>query len=157
MASEIFLTKSQNNSFSPADELSLEVASKIKFGSTVKANIVQPRNIQFHRKYFALIGLGYEYWNPPEQEWQGIKAEKSPQVFREQVIIQAGFREVTYNLDGSVKVIAKSMSFGSMDDITFGLLYSSSFKVIWALVLSKCEGWTVKEMENVLANLESFT
>lgn len=157
MAREVFLTRIQNNCFAPADEESLEVVSKIKLGLTVRAAIVQPRNIKFHNKFFALLGLGYQHWEPAPQEWKGIKAVKTFEPYREQITIMAGYREVTFNLDGSVKVTAKSIAFANMDDIMFGMLYSSAFKVIWYHVLSKCEGWTIEEMKRVLDQLESYT
>ena len=157
MATEIFLTRIQNNCFSPSDEQSQEAVSKIKLGSTIRANIVQPRNIAFHRKLFALLNLGFDYFEPPDDEWQGVKAEKSFEVFRQQVTILAGYRIVTYNLDGSVKIVAESISFGSMDEVKFEKLYNAVFSVIWRKVLSQHEKWSEAEMRRVLANLESFT
>lgn len=37
-----------------------EMLRKIKIGSVVKANIVQPRNIKFHRKFFSLINAAWD-------------------------------------------------------------------------------------------------
>ncbi|MEQ5186793.1 DUF1367 family protein, partial [Providencia alcalifaciens] len=38
--------------------------SKIKCGDVLSANFKKARNPRFHRKYFALLDLGYEYWEP---------------------------------------------------------------------------------------------
>ena len=38
-----------------------EEMKKIKVGSIVKANIVRPRNIKFHRKFFALIRAAWDW------------------------------------------------------------------------------------------------
>ena len=156
MAIEIMLLKTSGNSFSPADQGSLEESNGIKIGATVKATVTQPRNLKFHKKFFALLNLGFEHWHPEQLEWQGIKASKSFEVYREQVTILAGYREVTYNLDGSVKVKAKSISFTKMDDLEFQKLYKSVFLVIWNKVISQCPGWTEDEMNRVLGHMENF-
>lgn len=39
----------------PYSDDDYEEMKKIKVGAIVKANIVRPRNVKFHRKFFALI------------------------------------------------------------------------------------------------------
>lgn len=153
---EIMLLKTSGNSFSPADQGSLETSDGIKIGAIVKAIVTQPRNLKFHKKFFALLNLGFEHWAPDKLEWQGIQAVKSFDVYREQVTILAGYREVTYNLDGSVKVTAQSISFAKMDDLKFQKLYKAVFLVIWNKVMSQCPGWTEDEMNRVLGHMENF-
>jgi len=156
MPAEIYLMRISGSSFSPADESSKEAADDIPIGSVVKAMVTVPRNLKFHKKLFALLNLGYENWEPPKQEWKGIQAVKSFEVYREQVIILAGYRTVTHNLDGSVKVAARSISFAKMDEITFNKLYTAVFSVIWRKVLSNRKGWSEDEMRRVLGCLEGF-
>ncbi|MBD2779886.1 DUF1367 family protein [Xenorhabdus szentirmaii] len=38
--------------------------SKVKCGDVLYADFKKARNPRFHRKYFALLNLGYEYWQP---------------------------------------------------------------------------------------------
>ncbi|MCV5935101.1 DUF1367 family protein, partial [Escherichia coli] len=38
--------------------------SKIKLGSVLVAEFRQVRNPAFHRRFFALLNLGFEYWEP---------------------------------------------------------------------------------------------
>ena len=61
----LFLTK-VNLGLIPADIDSEIEYRKIKLGATVKVKITNPRNIQFHRKYFALLNFAFEHWTPPE-------------------------------------------------------------------------------------------
>ena len=156
MAAELYLIKTGQGTFAPADEQSMELAKQYKSGDTLRATFTKPRNIKFHKKYFALLNLGFEYWAPPPMEWRGIQAVKSFEVFREQVIILAGHREVTFDLKGNIKITAKSISFGKMSEDEFHELYKATFRVIWQKVLSNCEGWSKEEMTSVLANLENF-
>ncbi|HGF7373654.1 TPA: DUF1367 family protein [Vibrio cholerae] len=132
-----------------------DLMRKIPLGSLIECEYSKKRNPQFHRKFFALLNLGFEYWSPPEKQWKGFKAVKNFDVFREQITILAGFREVTYNLDGSVKVKAKSISFASMDDSEFEQVYTKVLDVIWNKVLS-----TVfedkRQLDNAVNQLMSF-
>lgn len=141
--------------FKPLGSDDSELMKKIPLGSVIEGEFSKKRNPLFHRKFFALLNLGYEYFNPPEADWRGFKAVKNFDVFREQVTILAGFREVTYNLDGSVKVKAKSISFASMDDVEFERVYSQVLDVIWNKVLN-----TVfedkRQLDNAVNQLMSF-
>ncbi len=122
--------------FKPLGTDDAELMRTIPLGSMIECEYTKKRNPQFHRKFFALLNMGYEYWTPAEAEWRGFKAVKNFDVFREQVTILAGFREVTFNLDGSVKVKAKSISFAKMDDTEFQDVYSKVLEVIWNKTLS---------------------
>ena len=57
---KVFLVKQGNNSFLPSHDSDYELCKKIKVGSTVSCEIKQPRNVAFHRKFFALINLVFE-------------------------------------------------------------------------------------------------
>ncbi|MBL7635137.1 DUF1367 family protein [Atlantibacter hermannii] len=45
-------------------ETSELLQSKIKLGAVLVADFKQVRNPAFHRKFFALLNLGFEYWEP---------------------------------------------------------------------------------------------
>lgn len=122
--------------FKPLGSDDADLMKSIPLGSLLECEFSKKRNPQFHRKFFALLNLGYEYWSPPKAEWRGLEAVKNFEVFREQITILAGFRDVTYNLDGSVKVKAKSISFAKMDDTEFQNVYSKVLDVIWNKVLN---------------------
>lgn len=48
----------------PAFHSDAEAISKIPVGVEVKAKITQARNIKMHRKVFALLNLGFQYFEP---------------------------------------------------------------------------------------------
>ncbi len=156
MATEILVQRGPGNTLIPFGEDGVKAVQSLKHGQTVKAVITRPRNIKFHRKFFSLLNFGFDYWQPEPAEWQGIQAEKSFKIFREQTTILAGYREVTHNLDGSVKVVAKSISFASMDESEFNDLYKAVYSVIWRLVVSKANGFTEDLMQNSLNQLLEY-
>lgn len=154
--SEIMMQKGGHGVLAPMDEEGQKLIKGIMPGIPVRVKISQPRNAKFHAKFFALLNTGYEYWEPPVQSWQGHQAVKNFEVYREQVTILAGYREVTYNLDGSVKVVAKSISFAKMGEPEFQKLYSAVYDVIWKKVMSVIAGWTQADMDRAIDGMMSY-
>lgn len=60
---EIFLVK-QGKALIPENDSDAEAVKKLKNGQTYKADVVAPRNLKMHRKFFALLNLTFEYWEP---------------------------------------------------------------------------------------------
>ena len=54
------LLRKTHTGFEPDSDLDKERSTKIGFGNIVQAEIKQPRNIQVHRKYFALLNLAFQ-------------------------------------------------------------------------------------------------
>ena len=92
---------------------------KLKIGETYEADIKRPRNIGFHRKFFALINLGH----------QNTSLEMPFETYRRYVIMKAGYFNTFITPKGSL-IEAQSISFASMDEDTFNDLYSRSLDVI---------------------------
>ncbi|MDU5454443.1 MAG: DUF1367 family protein [Pseudescherichia vulneris] len=65
MAQQLQLIKHSSNILIPATaETSDFLHSKCKLGAVLVADFKQVRNPAFHRKFFALLNLGFEYWEP---------------------------------------------------------------------------------------------
>jgi hypothetical protein len=126
---ELSLIKHPGGSFTPANDADVEACSKIKNGAYVLANIKQPRNPQFHRKFFALLNFAFEYWEPDE-EHMGIKTEKNFDRFRKDVLIIAGFRKVVVSIRNEARYEAESISFAKMDETRFNEVYRAVFRVL---------------------------
>lgn len=62
---QLQLIKQSANILIPATpETSDFLHSKCKLGAVLEADFRQLRNPAFHRKFFALLNLGFEYWEP---------------------------------------------------------------------------------------------
>lgn len=62
----------------PATEADRELCQKWKVGQVVHGKITKMRNARFHGKFFAMLDLAFEYWEPkggliPRQELRGIQ------------------------------------------------------------------------------------
>lgn len=65
MAHELQLIKHHTGILIPATPETSEILqSKIKLGDVLVAEFKRVRNPAFHRRFFALLNLGFEYWEP---------------------------------------------------------------------------------------------
>lgn len=121
---------------------------------TIDAKV--PRNSKFHRKFFAMLNLGFESWEPARQHksYKGKPVQKNFERFRSDVLILAGFYEQTFGLDGRMKLEAKSISFANMDDAEFERVYNAVLDVLLADVLKTYAGR--EEVNNVVENMLRF-
>lgn len=153
---QIQVIKQAGGMLRPANTIDAEALGKVKIGALLHGEFKQPRNPHFHRKFFAMLNFGYEYWSPPELEYEGMKSEKSFERFRNEVTVLAGWYTVTTDLKGNVRLEPKSISFAAMDDTEFSELYKAVFNVIWKYVLSQVRGMTPELAESTINQLVSF-
>ncbi len=119
---------------------------KLKLGQTYIAEIKLMRNLEFHRKYFKLIALSWEYQNEARQFHF-----KTIENFRKYIEVAAGHSELFYSpkLQEWVE-IPKSISFEKMDNAEFEDLYNKVKYVLFATFLKH-----ISE-EEFMKNLSNF-
>ncbi len=123
-----------------------EELQKIKVGSVVKAKIVQPRNIKFHRKFFAMINAAWD--SLTERQRTNLRSKET---FREQLLITSGFSEPLYDINGQQFLErAKSISFAKMDEPAFDKVYSKVLDTILTILV--CNGVSEDDFNNILKN-----
>ena len=134
---DILLLKHPKGFLYPADELEAEKLKKVRKDVLVRAEIVQVRNPQFHRKFMALLRVGFDAFEVPlGAEYKGYEIQKDFEQFREDVTIAAGFFTVSYRINGDTRVRAKSIKFGRMSQEEFERLYSQVADVLLQKVLA---------------------
>ena len=103
---------------------------KLKLGETYSVEVKVVRNLDFHRKYFALISYAWEFLN--EQETAAFRTKDG---FRKSVEIAAGHYEPQYDLTTRSYIhVPKSISFGKMDNAAFSDLYRRVKDVIFSII-----------------------
>lgn len=150
--SEIFLQKMGNGLF-PAYESDAEKLEKYPHDVFLRAEVSRPRNYKFHRKFYALLNAGYAAWEPPENEYKGLPAQKQFERFRKDCVIAAGYYDVVTNIKGDVRLEAKSISFAEMDDTEFAALYNAVINVLLQRVLNN---YTREDLDQVVERLIGF-
>jgi len=121
----------------PVSEEDKELLDKIGAGEIVQLTYSRMRNYRFHKKWFALVNLAYDYWEPiplpddPEKKWmRDITPERNFERFRKDITIRAGYYNAFYRIDGTVRIEAKSISWASMNEDEFEKLYSATIDVV---------------------------
>lgn len=105
---------------------------KLKIGEIYKAKITIARNINFHRKYFALINCAWAYQN--ERTTKHFK--NNVECFRKTVEIAAGHCDTVYNLSLKSWVdIPKSIAFDKLKQEEFEDLYERVKDVLFTTFL----------------------
>lgn len=123
------LIKVAGGLFAPMDEPTTEKAKKVRVGGVVHGPFKQMRNPKFHRKFFSLLNLAFDYWEPGEISSKYGTPQKNFDRFRKDAIILAGFFHISIRLDGSERIEADSISFASMDEDTFERVYNGVLNV----------------------------
>lgn len=114
----------------PCGDDDYEEKRKLKTGKVYTVEIKMARNVEFHRKYFALISYAWEFLNERE-----TAAFKSKEGFRKSVEITAGHYEPVYNIStGEFDHAPKSIAFGKMDNAEFSDLYERVKDVIFTII-----------------------
>ena len=120
-----------------------EEKKKLKVGQTYSMEVKVVRNVDFHRKYFAMISYAWEYLNEVE-----VERFKTKDNFRKYLEITAGHCDVIFHprLQEFVE-IPKSISFSSMDNAAFSDLYGRVKDVIFSIIGSRV---SEEEFEHLL-------
>ena len=103
----------------PVFNSDLDEIVKLKQNTDYKFEVVHPRNYEFHKKFFALINLGFENQDKYKDytEYRTIKN------------MQAGFFKMIITEKGKV-FVPESISFASMDEIEFEEVYKKVLDII---------------------------
>lgn len=127
----------------PCGDDDYDEKKKLKIGQAYSVEVRVARNVDFHRKYFALIAYAWEFLN--EQELATFKTKDN---FRKYVEVAAGHCDVIFHprLQEFVE-IPKSISFGSMDNAEFSDLYQRVKDVIFSIIGGRV---TQEEFEHIL-------
>lgn len=107
------------------DDAGKDILRKIKVGRTVKCEITQPRNLKFHRKFFALLNT----------VWAAAGDWPTPDALLIELKLKLGLiDEITVRETGEVVKILGSISFAAMDQTTFDAFYERAIQALCFMV-----------------------
>lgn len=128
----------------PIDDDAYNAKQKLKVGQVYETDIKLDRNYRFHKKYFALISIAWEYLLENE-----VKEYRTKEIFRKWCEIQAGNCDVVRLQDGTYIRLPKSIAFDQMGEDEFSEVYERVKDVIWDKIGDRV---TKEEFERVLSN-----
>ena len=109
---------------------------KLKLGQDYECEITNPRNVGFHRKFFALVNIGHE----------NTQLNMPFETYRKYMIMKAGYFN-TYQTPKGLYYEPESISFSSMSQDRFEEVYSRVLDKIIEDI-----GATKEDIENQLIN-----
>lgn len=121
----IYLTRTMQG-LAAADETARDYLRKIKQGATVTADIVKPRSVQYHRRFFGMLSVVYATcgdWNSTEELLRELKFRVG--LVDKQRIVDKASGEVIAEI-----VTPQSISFSAMSDDEFREFVDRCIKVI---------------------------
>ena len=114
--------------FKCASDEDWEKKKTLKRGTIVECTIKEFRNYQFHKLYFSLINLSWEYLD----ESQRAFFKESVDAFRKTVEVAAGHYEPVYSVSRKAWLeVPKSIAFDKLDEASFHGLYERVKDVIF--------------------------
>jgi len=116
---KIYLVKRNDGIFIPAYNSDHENVKKIHAGEMLSCEITRPRNIEFHKKFFALLNMGFSN----QEHYDNFED------FRAIMTMKAGFFH-TIITDKGMVYVPKSISFSAMDELEFHELYDKMINVL---------------------------
>lgn len=110
----------------PASDIESEKMKRFKNNELYTVDLKTTKNPSFHRKVFSFFNFCFEHW------LSGKEYMSTPEQFdnfRKDMTITAGYYNEYYNIDGSVKVEAKSLAYAKMEQSEFEEVYSAIINV----------------------------
>lgn len=153
----IYLRKTLGG-FLPDTEEDQEKCKRFKMGDVCKAEVVNPRNYKFHRKFFALMKVGFELWEEtcPRHKHRGVDVLPNLDRFRRDVTVLAGFAHPIVNIRGELRLEPESIAFASMGEERFEELYSKVIDVLLNKVLTTSRGITEEKLRQMADSVMDF-
>lgn len=104
------------NSLRPVDQAGEEAFSRYGHGDVVSVEIKKPRNLAFHRLYWALLTIVHD----------NLDGDRYPTVedLHAAIKIAVGLRTQIELPDGTIGFIPGSIAFHKMDDLEFGKFFN---------------------------------
>lgn len=114
--------------FRCATDDDFEKKKTLKRGTVVECTIKEHRNYQFHKLYFSLINLAWEYLTEQQREF----FKDSVDAFRKTVEVAAGHYEPVYSVVRREWLeVPKSVAFDKLTEADFHTLYDKVKTVIY--------------------------
>ena len=123
----------------PAYNKDREEFNRLQQGQIYAARVWEPRNVKYHRLFFALCRLVVDN----SGQWASVDQ------FRKAFMVYGQFVEIIPGIDGNPVAVPDSMAFDRMDEETFD---AEVMPVFWQV----CARELGKDVEDLKANYERY-
>jgi hypothetical protein len=140
---KINVKKQPGGVLSPMSDIDAEALNGFKTGETYESVIKRSRNPAFHRKTFAFLNFCFQHW---QGDREFASESKQFDVFRSHLTVLAGFYDQLYNINGDLRIEAKSLSYGSMSAEDFAEFYSAVIQAAMKHVFKTADEQTFNKL-----------
>jgi len=119
----------------PASDIEAERMTRFPSNEVFEIEIKLGRNPAFHSKAFAFLNYCFEFWKS-DNNYSDERTDFD--VFRENLTVLAGYKEVSYTISGDCRVKGKSLSFASMDQEEFESFYNAAIQAAMNTIFKNC-------------------
>lgn len=117
---EVYLRRTLSG-FVPDDEASAAIVKGYRLNEVYRANVVKPRSLKNHRRWWALCSLIY----------QNSDQYKSAEQVHDHLKILAGHcTQIVSKTTGEVYLVADSIAFGRLDEAQFQDVFGRAIKAV---------------------------
>ncbi|MDO4163976.1 MAG: DUF1367 family protein [Bacteroides sp.] len=111
----------------PLYDTDLDMKKRLKVGRIVKCRVSNPRNYEFHKKFFALVRLTFDNLPTPLAEYWNVRSEEDMlRRFKRDL----GYFTSTLNERGEREIEYQSISFASMEQHEFERFYDQCIDLV---------------------------
>jgi len=118
------IIKGYGGTLSPASDEVAEQLTKFKSGELYEIEMKLVRNPAFLRKVFAFFNFCFEHWDG-QKAYPDLDPRVMKDKMRKDLTVIAGYSDVVVDLNGNLKRVPKSLSFGQMSEEEFQGCYSA--------------------------------
>lgn len=136
--------------FAPLNDDEAERLKSFQNNEQYEIEIKKQRNPAFHRKVFAFFNFCFECWSGSHSDLEFQDEQAQSDTFRKHLTVLAGFKVITYKLDGSFRVEAESLSYANMEQERFEQVYKALINAAIKHVFNSTKD------ENIINQLYSF-
>ena len=139
---KIRVIKQQGGFLRGSLQCDVDLLQKWHVGEILEGDFKKKRNSQFHRKFFALLGVVFDN----QEEYDLFEP------MRKAIIMQCGYYIEVKTLTGKITYEAKSINFAEMDELDFTKLYEKAIDVSIKYLMNGADQYEIKaNVEKVLS------
>jgi len=146
----------ENYGLIPINDEGITYLYRRKVGDVLKCEVSQERNLGYHKKLFSLFKTVHDALPDPEPimfRGEMLQPQKTLDMTRKWLTVQAGFYDVFATPKGEIRVEAKSLKFNKMSPEDFDELYSKIIDVSLKVLPSS---WSEEELERVALQIINY-
>ena len=119
------MLKQPGGALLPAFDTEAQKLERFKTGAVYPIEIKTSRHPEFHGKVFSFLQFCFDHWSADKTDARFKTSAAQFDTFRKNLTVLAGYKDVTFTIDGRLRVDAKSLAFNNMSQAEFEECYSA--------------------------------